>query len=100
MLTSRFLLKRRRLLLFPETPDGNVAKIEGVPPGVHHRRVESKRPFAGHARGRWDQGLQPVIEQRALFVVHPIEPKALSPKLQGYVPIPDGMLRFKDVWLK
>jgi hypothetical protein len=35
-----------------------------------------------------------------VFVVHPFEPKALSPKVQGYVPVPDGMLRFKDVWLK
>jgi len=35
-----------------------------------------------------------------LFTVHPIEPKAFSPKLQGYDPIPDGMMRFKNVWLK
>jgi peptide/nickel transport system substrate-binding protein len=35
-----------------------------------------------------------------VFIVHPIEPKAFSPKVQGYEPIPDGMMRFKDVWLK
>ena len=35
-----------------------------------------------------------------LFIVHPIEPKAFSPKVQGYDPIPDGMMRLKDVWLK
>jgi len=35
-----------------------------------------------------------------VFIVHPIEPKAFSPKMQGYEPIPDGMMRFKDVWLK
>jgi peptide/nickel transport system substrate-binding protein len=35
-----------------------------------------------------------------IFVVHPIEPKAFSPKVQGYDPIPDGMMRFKDVWLR
>jgi ABC-type transport system substrate-binding protein len=35
-----------------------------------------------------------------LFIVHPIEPKAFSPKVQGYSPVPDGMMRFKDVWLK
>ena len=34
-----------------------------------------------------------------IFIVHPIEPKAFSPKVQGYEPIPDGMMRFKDVWL-
>ena len=35
-----------------------------------------------------------------VFIVHPIEPKAFSPKVQGYSPVPDGMLRLKDVWLK
>jgi peptide/nickel transport system substrate-binding protein len=35
-----------------------------------------------------------------VFIVHPIEPKAFSPRVQGYEPIPDGMMRFKDVWLK
>src|SRR5262245_14299224 len=35
-----------------------------------------------------------------VFIVHPIEPKAFSPRVQGYDPIPDGMMRFKDVWMK
>jgi len=35
-----------------------------------------------------------------VFVVHPIEPKAFSPKVHGYEPVPDGMMRFKDVWLR
>jgi peptide/nickel transport system substrate-binding protein len=35
-----------------------------------------------------------------IFVVHPIEPKAFSPKVQGYDPVPDGMMRFRDVWLR
>jgi peptide/nickel transport system substrate-binding protein len=35
-----------------------------------------------------------------IFIVHPIEPKAFSPRVQGYDPIPDGMMRFKDVWLR
>jgi peptide/nickel transport system substrate-binding protein len=35
-----------------------------------------------------------------VFIVHPIEPKAFSPRVQGYEPIPDGMMRFKSVWLK
>ena len=35
-----------------------------------------------------------------LFMIHPIEPKAFSPKVQAYDPIPDGMMRFKNVWLK
>ena len=39
-------------------------------------------------------------EMPALFIVHPVEPKAFSPKVQGYPVVPDGMMRFKDVWLK
>ncbi len=39
-------------------------------------------------------------EVPGIFVVHPIEPKAFSPRVQGYDPVPDGMMRFKDVWLK
>jgi peptide/nickel transport system substrate-binding protein len=35
-----------------------------------------------------------------LFMIHPIEPKAFSPKVQNYDPVPDGMMRFKNVWLK
>jgi peptide/nickel transport system substrate-binding protein len=35
-----------------------------------------------------------------IFIIHPIEPKAFSQRVQGYEPIPDGMMRFKDVWLK
>jgi peptide/nickel transport system substrate-binding protein len=35
-----------------------------------------------------------------IFIVHPIEPKAFGPKVQGYDPVPDGMMRFKDVWLR
>ena len=35
-----------------------------------------------------------------VFIVHPIEPKAFSPRVHGYEPIPDGMMRFKDVWLR
>jgi peptide/nickel transport system substrate-binding protein len=35
-----------------------------------------------------------------IFIIHPIEPKAFSPKVQGYEAIPDGMMRFKDVWMR
>jgi peptide/nickel transport system substrate-binding protein len=35
-----------------------------------------------------------------IFIIHPIEPKAFSPRVQGYEPIPDGMMRFKDVWMR
>jgi peptide/nickel transport system substrate-binding protein len=39
-------------------------------------------------------------EATMAFIVHPIEPKAFNPRVQGYEPIPDGMMRFKNVWLK
>ena len=39
-------------------------------------------------------------EASMAFIVHPIEPKAFNPRVQGYEPIPDGMMRFKNVWLK
>jgi peptide/nickel transport system substrate-binding protein len=35
-----------------------------------------------------------------VFIVHPVEPKAFSPKVQNYDPVPDGMMRFRDVWMK
>jgi len=35
-----------------------------------------------------------------IFIIHPVEPKAFSPRVQNYDPIPDGMMRFKDVWLR
>ncbi len=35
-----------------------------------------------------------------IFVIHPVEPKAFSPRVQNYEAIPDGMMRFKDVWLR
>src|SRR5712691_1254992 len=35
-----------------------------------------------------------------VFIIHPIEPKAFSPRVRGYEPIPDGMMRFRDVWLR
>jgi peptide/nickel transport system substrate-binding protein len=35
-----------------------------------------------------------------VFIIHPVEPKAFSPKVQNYEAIPDGMMRFKDVWMR
>jgi peptide/nickel transport system substrate-binding protein len=35
-----------------------------------------------------------------VFIIHPIEPKAFSPRVLGYEAIPDGMMRFRDVWLR
>ena len=56
-------------------------------------RAERKRLYGQLTRILQD-------ELPMVFIVHPIEPKAFSPKVQNYEPIPDGMMRFKDVWLK
>jgi len=34
-----------------------------------------------------------------LWLVHPKEFKLVSPKLQGFINVPDGMMRFRTVWL-
>ena len=39
-------------------------------------------------------------EMPRLEIIRPVEPKAFSPKGQAYDPVPDGMMRFKNVWLK
>jgi peptide/nickel transport system substrate-binding protein len=35
-----------------------------------------------------------------VYIVHPIEPKAFGLRVQGYEPVPDGMMRFRTVWVK
>ena len=39
-------------------------------------------------------------EMPMVFIIHPVEPKAFSPRVQNYEAIPDGMMRFKDVWMR
>ena len=38
-------------------------------------------------------------EAPAIFIWHPDEPKAMTNRLQGYLPVPDGMMRFGPVSL-
>ena len=38
-------------------------------------------------------------EVPAIFIWHPDEPKAMTNRLQGYQPVPDGMMRFGPVSL-
>jgi len=95
-------------------PDGNTYQFFHTTPGVSlnwagvsnpelDKLLEQTRTVSDHTERKklYSQIIQILRDETpALFVVHPIEPKALSPKLQGYIPVPDGMLRFKDVWLK
>jgi peptide/nickel transport system substrate-binding protein len=65
--------------------------------------LEQTRQVSDHAERKklYSQIIQILQDETpAIFIIHPIEPKAFSPKVQGYDPVPDGMMRFKDVWLK
>jgi peptide/nickel transport system substrate-binding protein len=94
-------------------PDGNTYQFFHTTPGVSlnwsgisdpqlDQLLEQTRQVTEHTERKrlYSQAIQILRDEApAVFVVHPVEPKALSPKLQGYTPIPDGMLRFKDTWL-
>jgi peptide/nickel transport system substrate-binding protein len=95
-------------------PDGNTYQFFHTTPGTSlnwsgisnaqlDKVLEQTRQVTDHIERKklYSQAIQILRDEApAVWVVHPVEPKALSPKLQGYTPIPDGMLRFKDVWLK
>jgi peptide/nickel transport system substrate-binding protein len=95
-------------------PDGNTFQFFHTTPGVSlnwsgisnaqlDQLLEQTRQVSDHAERKklYSQAIQILRDEApSVFIVHPIEPKAMSPKLQGYTAVPDGMLRFKDVWLK
>ncbi len=95
-------------------PDGNTYQFFHSTPGVSlnwsgisnpqlDQLLEQTRQVGDHAQRKqlYTQVIQILnSEAPVVWEIHPVEPKALSPKLQGYTPIPDGMLRLKDTWLK
>jgi peptide/nickel transport system substrate-binding protein len=95
-------------------PDGNTYQFFHTTPGVSlnwsgisnpqlDSLLEQTRQVTDHAQRKqlYTQAIQILnSEAPVVWEIHPVEPKALSPKLQGYTPIPDGMLRFRDAWLK
>ena len=95
-------------------PDGNTYQFFHTTPGTSlnwsgfsnpeaDRLLEQTRQVDDHAERKklYSQLIQILREEApAVFIIHPIEPKAFSPKVQGYPAIPDGMMRFKTVWLK
>lgn len=95
-------------------PDGNVYQFFRTTPGtsfnwsgISNERLDAlldrSREVSSQAERKKIYGEITRILQDELpmiYVVHPIEPKAFGPRVQGYEPIPDGMMRFKDVWLK
>ena len=95
-------------------PDGNTYQFFHTTPGTSlnwsgfsnpdvDRLLEQTRQVSDHAERKklYSQIIQILRDEvPAIFIIHPIEPKAFSPKVQGYDAVPDGMMRFKDVWLK
>jgi peptide/nickel transport system substrate-binding protein len=95
-------------------PDGNTYQFFHTTPGVSlnwsgisnpqlDQFLEQTRQVTDHMQRKqlYSQAIQVLnAEAPVVWEVHPVEPKALSPKLQGYTPIPDGMLRFRDAYLK
>ena len=95
-------------------PDGNTYQFYRTTPGTSlnwsgisnpqiDALLDKTREVSSQAERRKLYGELTKLLQDELpmiFIVHPIEPKAFSPKVQGYEPIPDGMMRFKDVWMR
>ena len=95
-------------------PDGNIYQFFRTTPGTSlnwsgisnpqlDALLDRTREVSGQAERRKLYGEVTKLLQDELpmvFIIHPIEPKAFSPRVQGYEPIPDGMMRFKDVWLR
>ena len=95
-------------------PDGNTYQFFHTTPGVSlnwsgisnpqlDQLLEQTRQVTDHDQRKqlYSQAIQTLSgEAPVVWEIHPVEPKALSPKLQGYTPIPDGMLRFRDAYLK
>ena len=59
----------RRRGLFPETPGGNFAEAERVPPEVEHGLIESEDSALGDAFRSWNEGGETRIDLGALGAV-------------------------------
>src|SRR5438094_933011 len=95
-------------------PDGNIYQFFKTTPGTSlnwsgisspqiDALLDRTREVSSQAeRKKLYSELTKILQEELpmVYIIHPIEPKAFSPRVQGYEPIPDGMMRFKDVWLK
>ena len=95
-------------------PDGNTYQFFKTTPGtslnwsgISNAQIDALLDKTREASSQADRkklfsDLTKILQDELpmIFIIHPIEPKAFSPRVQGYEPIPDGMMRFKDVWLK
>ena len=88
---------------FYKTTQGTSLNWSGISNQQIDALLDKSREVSSQAeRKRLFSDLTKILQDELpmVFIVHPIEPKAFSPKVQGYEPIPDGMMRFKDVWLQ
>jgi peptide/nickel transport system substrate-binding protein len=95
-------------------PDGNTYQFLRTTPGTSFNwsgvsnpqmdaLLDRTREISNQAERRKLYGELTKLLQDELpmiFIIHPIEPKAFNPRVQGYEAIPDGMMRFKDVWMR
>jgi peptide/nickel transport system substrate-binding protein len=95
-------------------PDGNTYQFLRTTPGtsfnwsgISHPQIDAlldrTREISNQAeRRKLYSELTKLLQDELpmLFIIHPIEPKAFSPRVQNYEAIPDGMMRFKDVWMR
>ena len=95
-------------------PDGNIYQFFKTTPGTSlnwsgisnptiDALLDKTREVSNQAERKKLYGELTKLLQEELpmvYTVHPIEPKAFSPRVQGYEPIQDGLMRFWDVWLR
>jgi peptide/nickel transport system substrate-binding protein len=95
-------------------PDGNTYQFYKTTPGISlnwsgisnpqiDALLDKTREVSNQAeRKKLFSELTKILQDELpmVYIVHPIEPKAFTLRVQGYEPIPDGMMRFRTVWLK
>jgi len=95
-------------------PDGNIYQFYRTTPGTSlnwsgisnpqlDALLDKTREVSAQAeRKKLYSQVTKILQEELpmIFIVHPVEPKAFGPRVQGYEPIPDGMMRFRTVWLK
>jgi len=94
---------RQYLPVLPRTTPGTSLNWSGLSNPQIDALLDKTREVSGQAeRRKLYSELTRLLQDELpmVFIVHPIEPKAFSPRVQGYDPIPDGMMPFKDVWMR
>lgn len=92
-------------------PDGNTTSFLKTGGGLNRDQYSNKQvdDLLDKARATYDQAerkklytevLKIAINEVAIVYLYwPIDSKTFTPKLKSFVHVPDGMMRFKSVWL-